>query len=228
MHNEIFEQIQTEVKDMIEKIETACKDDKEFNDLYKGVQVYFSPIVEKPGFMFMGINPGAGNAKNNSGVIPHDYAPLQKHSYISDEYTLADNWKYIFQNDFNRIDLLEKSFKSNCYFISTTNETDLNKLKRIISKYIGNEFEVKSKEWTTKIIEAVHPKVLICEGVATYNQIKSIFLDEEFESNSDYKLHTTLKRLDIDIVGFERIYSNFKSEDAIVSYIPPLIKYHKL
>ena len=59
--NEEFEIIQKEVKTLADKIIKLTETDEQLKHLYKGTQIYMSPIQIKPEIMFLGINPGAGH-----------------------------------------------------------------------------------------------------------------------------------------------------------------------
>ena len=55
-----YSEIKIEIQELLAEIESDENLSKILNKYYKGIQVLLSPLIYKPKFMFIGINPGAG------------------------------------------------------------------------------------------------------------------------------------------------------------------------
>lgn len=222
MSKEVFEQIQNEVKDVHKEILSICEKNQRIKELYKGCQIYFSPIPKLPvDVMFLGINPGQGFYNHNNNQLVEKFEPLEKHEYIEHSYTLADSWRDIFEKDLNRIDLLENSFKTNFYFWATKGEPELKaflgELNKVREK-LGDEIVFKSVKWVKSLILELSPRVLIVEGKFAFQQLKRCFSNEElkmFDENSGY----IKKDLDCYFFCTTRCYSNMTNVDNVVEFL---------
>ncbi len=58
-----YEQIKNEVIDFNKKIILHCENYENLNEYYMGYQILYSPLIEKPDIMLIGINPGCGHIK---------------------------------------------------------------------------------------------------------------------------------------------------------------------
>jgi hypothetical protein len=56
----MFENLICEVKGLNERILDECKKNDKIENLYRGCQIFFSPVKEKHEVMLIGINPGPG------------------------------------------------------------------------------------------------------------------------------------------------------------------------
>lgn len=196
---EKLEKLQNEVKAFADKIIEISKSDEKVKDLYKGVQIYFSRIQEKPKFMFLGINPGSGYF-DTTGECVYVFEQAAEMDYIPDnpKYILANQWKNIFGNKdnmLNRMDLLENAFKTNLYYISTKDKKDLDKLRRHLSNNYGLREECfrKPYEWTKTFIDVIKPEIILCEGFTVLDELKKIYpemncVKEDWGFNSYYKI----------------------------------------
>lgn len=176
---EKLENLQSEVKAFADKIIEISKSDEKVKDLYKGVQIYFSRIQEKPKFMFLGINPGSGYFDYNHECV-YRFEPLEEIEYKTYDYKLAVEWKYVFgnkENMLNRMDLLENAFKTNLYYIATKDKKDLDKLRRHLSNNYGLREECfrKPYEWTKTFIDVIKPEIILCEGFSVLDELKKIY-----------------------------------------------------
>lgn len=223
--NEEFEIIQKEVKTLADKIIKLTETDEQLKHLYKGTQIYMSPIQIKPEIMFLGINPGAGHYKHTNNTPSYKFEPQDKIDYIDGEYKLADDWKYVFNDEkINYIDALKYAFKTNCFYFATENSTDLQKLIRLSTKYLKNEIIESSKKWTKKMIELVSPKILICEGFTAFNYLKGFMGVElkicEEETIQAGKNCKCARINDIVVFGFaRRMDSTFRDIDIVIDKI---------
>ena len=215
-----LEQLSEEVKILSEQIVDICKKDEEINSLYLGTQIYFSPIKKETDLMFIGINPGAG-FYNGTGKRVMNFCPLEKSEYETEEYNLQNDWVTIFGDKYeiNNLELLFNSFKTNCSFFATKDSKSLTLLKSKLKKYFGNKIENKEKEWISKIIDYVDPKLIICEGFAAYNNLLNLISNKDIKVNETEKGNVRCSYLNnyIPIVGFKRnISSRFVDIEEVV------------
>ena len=225
METHEFENIQKDVKQLADKIICLCETDEELKRLYKGTQIYMSPIRKNPEIMFLGINPGAGHFNHTNNTPSYKFEPQDKIDYLDEEYKLADDWKEIFSDkSINYLDGIKYAFKTNCFYFATENSNDLQKFLRLSTKYLKNEIIESSKKWTKKMIELVYPKILICEGFAAFNYLKGflgndliICEEETLQAGKNCKCG---RINDIVVFGFaRRIDSGFKDKDIIIEKI---------
>lgn len=216
-----LDDLEEEVRDFASEIDSLCEDDYELDDLYKGVQIYFSPIHYGADIMFLGINPGAGYYNYWNEKVEKFYE-LDEHEYITysddDGYTLAQEWYSIFDN-IGRLDLLEDSFKTNCYYFATEDTSDLNQLKRLLrdnSMWVDD----KAQEWTETMLEEINPRLLILEGMKVKNLIQNWYGDD-YEEYNRYRGY--INSLSIEVIVVERIYSNIKNKDKVENNLERMI-----
>lgn len=226
--NKELEKTQKEVETYTKKIIKLCKTDSEIDELYKGTQIWFSPIKIKPKFMFLGINPGPGYF-NYTNKRVKKFEPLEKSEYETEEYTLQAEWKSVF-TEIGKIDnqdalkFFYKSPKTNISFLSTKDANELHKLKAKLKSYFGNEYDQKEKEWIRTIIAIIQPEYLLCEGFEAFNSLQKLYTPEEFCIDSwEDENFTTHKVADIPnnvkVIGFKRCYSNLSSKDDAIETI---------
>lgn len=143
--------LKKDVKSFAKKIVKIAKTDEKVRDLYKGTKIFFSPVVKNPKFMFLGINPGVSPAAKEN-KLKCEVKPMKKMDYSAEDYRLANGWKYIFgEKDgmLNRMDLLENSFKTNFYYVTTKDMDSLYELLNLLkNKYnLTEESFFKPCEW---------------------------------------------------------------------------------
>ena len=221
MYEEI-EILQNEVDTVVTQIEEICKTDKEVDSLYLGTQIFFSPLKpQQMDLFFIGINPGCGSYKY-SGSKPRSIIPLEKSGYETEEFSLQDDWLYIFgeKEKINNLDLLYQGFKTNCSFISTTDSEALRKLKSILKYKYKMDLSSKEREWIRTLIAYVEPRIIICEGFGAFDSLSKMYSLEEFkisenEKQSTHKIAYLNKY--IPVLGFKRlINSRFKDPEDVV------------
>lgn len=219
-----FENIEIEARGFIDRVIKVVNADNRLKELYRGAQVYFSPIREKPEIMFLGINPGAGYYNNNNNTPVYKFDPPKEIEYLAEYYSLADEWKYVFgEKCLKYNDGLKYALKTNCFYIATKTGRNLDKFIRISREHLNNEIVEKSRDWTKRMIKAVSPKILICEGFSSFNWLKRFYGDElsirEKESEEAGACCKCARLAGIVVLGFARVYSRFKNIDVVIDKI---------
>ena len=226
MKNRTIENLITEAREIDSKLTSLYKTDPEIQALYRGTSLWYSPIVENPEVMFLGINPGAGFYNNNNNQLCHFFEPLKIMEYTDpkQDYQLKWEWMYVFgEKGLNRLDVLSKSVKTNFCYLATEDETALKKLfTQIRGKLNIAPYEVFGN-WTRQVVQQIHPKLLICEG----NRALEFLRDWSFKN--EYKEIENAADLrkgqigDIKVLQVSRARSTLKNADGIISEIGKLI-----
>src|SRR5690606_2941431 len=87
-----------------QQILAAAKIDSEITPLYKGCQLLFSPLLERPKILLVGFNPGGGYF-NWHGRIVEEFQPLQKLEYYLNTHRLGEQTKWLFDQAGREVDL---------------------------------------------------------------------------------------------------------------------------
>lgn len=219
-----LDKIAKEADEWHAKLEELYETDEMINKLYRGIDIWFSPIIENPEIMFLGINPGAGFYNNNNKTLVHRIEPRKKPEYVDDEvsYILKRDWEYVFgnkENCLNRRDLLEKSVKSNFCFFATEKTNDMKKLFTQMSGKLGAAPYKLCGDWTRRLIKEINPKILICEGKQAFELLCRWSFPNEFIEDETIK---SVKRGHIGsiiIIQVKRTISTLNHAGEIVNQI---------
>ena len=215
--NMTYKDIANDVAIFRDQLLESIKDKPIEKILFKGIQIYFSPLVSNPTILFMGINPGAGYFNYNDKLVDR-LSPLDKHEYLEDDYkyTLKNNAIKLLELA-NASYLLEKSVKSNYYYVATNKEADIYQLFAYLPEL---KFYEKSKFWTSKIIELVNPKIILCEGVRVFDKICEIISCKKI--NSEFWNYAESEKYYI--LGYKRRYSNMLYSDKVADQLRILLE----
>jgi hypothetical protein len=184
--------------------------------LYKGIQLYFSPL-KKAEILFIGINPGIGYFKYNEAIVKR-FSPLEKFEYNGQKYYLATQSKKLFK-DLNLAVEFSKSVKINHFPYATANENDLHKL---LEKHKGalNLYSVAQK-FVENTISEVNPKLIICEGKSSFDRLKKYFEADSIEYNENTYI---FKHNDFVVIGYKRHLSHIKDKNELKEKIKSYYK----
>jgi hypothetical protein len=214
---DILTNIQKEARTIHNKILAECKNNDALKEVYKGCQIYYNKLYPQQDIMLLGINPGSGYWRANSKIV-ESFEPL-----VDENFDLAVEVKSVFEK-INKLDLYEKSFRTNCYFFSTDNETKLKQFVKLVSKELRAEIDAKSRQWIKMMVVGVSPKIIICQGISTYHRLLSIFNpDREIMEEGEF---TRIAKIDGKIVlAFKRMYCYFYSTKSKQDFVDKLRKY---
>lgn len=218
-----IEQLNTEIKSFIDKIEPIIKQDETLKELRLGWRIWYSKFIERPKFLFIGINPG------DCGGNFEDFTESEMLEYINPDennYTLAKETQCVFDS-LNAINLLQESAKINYYFIKTKGTGELNDfLNRLhfVNFEIWQQFISNSAKWTQDLINLMNPKSIICEGKTTYDNINdNLFLGEkdwlEVKPWNGSVGAFQRSRDNLVLLGYKRTYSNITNKEELADYI---------
>ena len=226
MNKTIISNLTLQAKDIDKKLNELYKTDVEIQALYRGTSLWYSPIVENPEIMFLGINPGAGFYNNNNHQLCHFFEPLKIMEYTDpkQDYQLKWEWMYVFgEKGLNRLDVLSKSVKTNFCYLATEDEAALKKLfTQIRGKLNIAPYEIFGN-WTRQIIQQINPKLLICEGKDALEFLKTWSFKNEYKDEAPVNGLKKGSIGNIKVLQVSRTYSTLKNADSIISEIGKLI-----
>lgn len=185
-----IEKIENEVRNFILLLEHEIGRNEEIVRLLLGWKIFYSPIVINTEILFIGINPGGGDAGNPFEYYNEEHETLE---YIDDKhnkYILATNTKKIF-NRIDKLKLLENAVKMNTKFYATVGVEEMKVFEDFLYKYyreLYNQLLINNKKWTKELIEIINPKNIICEGKSAFD-----FMDDLYDDGDNW-----IKTLDYD------------------------------
>ena len=226
MNKTIISNLTLQAKDIDKKLNELYKTDAEIQALFRGTSLWYSPIVENPEVMFLGINPGAGFYNNNNHQLCHFFEPLKIMEYTDpkQDYQLKWEWMYVFgEKGLNRLDVLSKSVKTNFCYLANEDEAALKKLfTQIRGKLNIAPYEIFGN-WTRQVIQQINPKLLICEGKDALEFLKTWSFKDEYKDETPVDGLKKGTIGNIKVLQVSRTYSTLKNADSIISEIGKLI-----
>ena len=225
--NITFEQDYKSIKDevglFVDEVIDAIEMNPEKQELCKGWRIMYSPLIYKPEIMFIGINPGAG--WEGTDLEHNDKKRLEYLDFDDYKYTLARETKEVFQK-INAFHLLEKSVKTNYYYVITTREKALYEITDFLGRgnesLLGERFFTNSRKWTQKLIEISQPKIIICEGSQAFANVTDLYVAGE-------KLKEDCEELFIDdlnstVIGYKRnSFGGIKNKEMFAEVLKKVI-----
>lgn len=230
-------EILPEVLKLAKKINAKLKSNGSPPEI-KGWKVWYSNIVERPNFLFIGINPNNVPEDTDyfgSLALEIDELKVQLEPDEDIRYNSDSNWslsvftREAFQNAGITI---SHNAKINYYYLDTKDLTILNNLSK--DTYIGSdlkmELDFQSAKWTKKIIELINPKVIICEGSKAFNDLVIHALKQEKERlkimNNEGNIRKALFK-NIPLIGYSRAWersSKDKRTEILGEFVELLIE----
>lgn len=127
----------------------------------------------------------------------------------------------------NRMDLLENSFKTNFYYVTTKDIDSLYELlNHLKNKYnLTEESFFKPREWTKTLIGIVNPEFILAEGFAVLDELKRCYPDimcdsTQWGDNENYKIgYINNEGTSVEVIACSRLYSNIKNASEIAEII---------
>jgi hypothetical protein len=198
MDNNIIEptpallKMQNEVKEIHERILTACETDEKLKKVYSGCIIYWSPLYKNPNILFFGINPSDRYGMLNK-FDPEKAKPAEDDDFKKD---LRECFKAI-----NKPEYLESMVFTNRYFFATKNSKELRNFFDLVNKHFPDyEIQLNQEEWTQTLINELSPKLIIVSGLS---------IDEKFDKLGAITLeqskHTKVMKINgIVIIAYKR------------------------
>lgn len=209
MQEEKLKQLQNEVIEFYKEIKAELSPDAPYNEDYVGYNIFYSPIIYNPKILFIGINPGSGE-KNISCHVGCD-----TFEYIDGNYKIANDTIEVFKNVGKYELLIDKSVKTNYYYLISNSEKDLYAIIGKLPSSLRENFYTKAYEFTKRMIECINPELIICEGMKSYSLIKDIEETEEVSTDLKDCYMSKSKSNKVHIVGYSRRYSDIKNKEGV-------------
>lgn len=162
-----------------------------------GFAVFYSPLIYKPKYLFIGLNPGGKFTKKDKPFNPDDIIKQlpADHDYLFESYDLAIAMRDLF--NFNE-QVIRESVKFNFYFFRTPSEKILKDQKQI------NEIYNFCSKQTEEIIKILQPEMIITEGLGVFDMLYNIMKFEKKELPlwySNYRLIQTATKEEQKLIG---------------------------
>jgi hypothetical protein len=139
----------------------------ESHPLDSGVALFYGPVRAQPPLMIVGINPGGGATSFDRDRCDEI---SEVHEYIAHEhdngYPIAGRMCSLFRTT-GRFDLLERSVKLNLNFFRTRGEDEWRRLP----KALRTRIQLFCCAIVDQILTRLMPRVILAEGLGTYDQI---------------------------------------------------------
>lgn len=227
--NFYYQQLLPEINFIQRQVVTKLEEYPELKKCYNGWKVWFSPIIDNPKILFIGINP------NNVEEDEADVEPDGQLQYIYDECTtwgLKNDTLDVFYDEriSCKIDL-DDCVKTNYYYLATTNYPgDFYKLVNCLGRQhdkqgLGDIFLEKSKVWTRRMIQIMKPKIIICEGVSAFDLVTEYALERRV-SREDSDVFTYFdERQQAYVIGYRRSHpqAGIKNKELLIEHIARLL-----
>jgi uracil-DNA glycosylase len=181
--------IENEVKKIIEELNKIIGNENEIEGLTFGWKIFYSPIIINAKILFIGINPGTGDAGEPFTYYDEEYEVLEYIDTNRNKYTLARNTVKIF-DEMNLPNLLNEAVKINTKFYSTKGVSELHKFEKYLLKKhltLYNRLVFFNKKWIRDIIEIINPVIIICEGREAFDYMDNLYDDiDNWTQTLDY------------------------------------------
>lgn len=200
-----------------QQILAAAKDYPEINSLYKGCQLLFSPLLERPKILLIGFNPGGGYY-NWHGRIVEEFQPLQKLEYYLNTHPLGEQTKSLFRQAGREEDLQYSTVKTNFYYWATDNVADFNRLLKLLPEELSPKIFHQARQWTKQLIEGLQPEMIVAEGFKAYDELAVLFPEKLQEENSE-TVKTFATPEGLKVLGYKRNQGSIVGKEVIMEAI---------
>ena len=200
-----------------QQILAATQENPEIKSLYKGCQLLFSPLLERPKILLVGFNPGGGYYKWH-GKIVEEFQPLQKLEYYLNTHPLAEQTKSLFRQAGREEDLEYHTVKTNFYYWATDNVADFNRLLKLLPEELSKRIFHQARVWTKQLIENLQPEMIVAEGFKAYEEIAVLFPQKMQEENSE-TVRSFATPQGLRVLGYKRNQGSIVGKENILKAI---------
>lgn len=212
-----YSAITEEIKKYHYWILKECQNNSRINEIYKGCQILFSPLLEKPEFLLIGFNPGGGYHKWH-GKIVEQFDPMTALEYYLNKHSLGEQTKSLFNMAGKEDELRNSTVKINFYPWATDNIADFNELMSLLPKKLSFQLFELARMWTKKIIEIVKPSTIICEGFKAFDEVQVLFPEKYEQEQSDFHRSFMIGQETL-VVGYKRNQGSILNKENIKDII---------
>ncbi|WP_034919670.1 hypothetical protein [Gillisia sp. CAL575] len=194
-----------------------CQNNPRINEIYKGCQVLFSPLFEKPEFLLIGFNPGGGYHKWH-GKIVEQFDPMPELEYYLNKHSLGEQTKSLFALAGKENDLENSTVKINFYPWATDNVADFNELMSLLPKDLSSQIFECGRVWTKKIIEILEPTTIVCEGFKAFDEVQILFPEKYKQEKSDFHRSFLIGQNTM-VLGYKRNQGSIINKEILAKQI---------
>ena len=216
--------IRPEIDALVAEVAAAVAANPAMEHFYKGWRVFFSPVLERPKVLIIGINPGNGQKDNVDTEFWGSELPFE---YIAYNYTLARETREAFATAGLDAVFAGATMKTNYCFLSTTSASELEQLTDGLGRSadgqedLGKKVYRKSDEWTLRFLALLQPQAVVCEGKTAYNWVRRLLGDspeENWDKQSECG-YAQFPERSFTLIGYSRIYSHIRKKEALASLL---------
>ena len=197
-----------------QQILAAAKNNPEIKSLYKGCQLLFSPLIERPKIMLIGFNPGGGYY-NWHGRIVEGFQPMEALEYYLNTHALAEQTKSLFRQAGREEDLQYHTVKTNFYYWATDNVADFKRLLKILPEELSKNIFHLARVWMKQLIEALQPEIIITEGFKAFDEVEVLF-PEKIKFNKEENLRSFEVPEGMKVLGYKRNQGSIIGKQEII------------
>ncbi len=147
---------------------------------FKGTQILEGPLLDHPDVLILGVNPKS----EQSGELVRGFSPLSELSCLKSDSVLSKDLVEVFEKA-DALDVLKnKTVKSNLYYTVTEETSNLWRTFPDLSGDGVESPEAKAKTWTKKMVSALRPKLIICEGSTALGEFSKFIVNQKTKMNA--------------------------------------------
>ena len=204
-----------------QQIVGLAKENPEIQSLYKGCQLLFSPLLERPKILLIGFNPGGGYY-NWHGKIVEEFQPMKALEYYLNTHPLAEQTKSLFRQAGREEDLQHYTVKTNFYYWATDNVADFNRLLKLLPEELSRKIFHMARVWTKQLIDGLQPEMIIAEGFKVYEEIAVLF-PQKLQEEKAVSVRSFVTPEGVKILGYKRNQGSIVSKDGIIKKLSTTI-----
>jgi hypothetical protein len=198
-----------------EQILACANVSPEIQSLYKGCQLLFSPLLERPKILLIGFNPGGGYYNWHDRIVG-EFQPMKALEYYLNTHPLAEQTKSLFHLAGREEDLKNHTVKTNFYYWATNNVAEFNRLMKLLPQELSNKIFRFSRVWTKQLIDTLKPELILAEGFKAFDEVAVLF-----PQKSQILKKETLKSFyssgGIKVLGYKRNQGSIIRKEEIVN-----------
>jgi len=210
-----FTVLTDEVQNYHKLILEAASKDSRVEELYKGCQILFSPLIKKPKYLLIGFNPGGGYYKWH-GKIVEAFGPMQGLEYYLNKHSLGEQTKSLFSMAGKEQDLKNSAVKINFYPWATNNVAEFNELMKLLPKDLSSKLFHLARVWTKNLIENIKPKTIVCEGFKAFDEVQVLFPEKYKQEKSDFHKSFLIDQ-ETQVLGYKRNQGSILNKQVIIN-----------
>jgi len=213
----VFSEISEEALFLHKQILIATEGNAEIKSLYKGCQLLFSPLIQKPKILLIGFNPGGGYFKHHD-FIAENFQPMQALEYYLNKHSLGEQTKDLFRQAGREEDLKHQTVKTNFYFWATDNVADFNRLMKLLPDNLSQKIFHQARVWARQMFEGLRPEMIIAEGFKAYDEIAVLF-PQKLQEESSETVRSFVTPEGVMVLGYKRNQGSIIGKEEIISAI---------